>query len=215
MEELYGLRVPSELRDAVHPQRTVMLVYDMQLAIVSQVPEGAAIVHNVARLLAAARAHGYRVYFTRHAWLPPETLGIAQLRRARIWGQITSSGTFEPPFLPGSAAWQIAAELAPLPAEPVVDKIAFSAFCGTYLDTALRDAHIDSFMIGGIALEVGIEPTVRHACDLNYIPIVVEDACGFRDPEARRRVLDGFAFSGEPFVTNTLTIERLITQTAE
>jgi len=30
--------------------------------------------------------------------------------------------------------------------------------------------------MAGIALEVGIEPTARHAADLGFIPVLVQDA---------------------------------------
>ena len=55
----------------------------------------------------------------------------------------------------------------------MIDKITMSAFEGTFLDIAFRDCGINSFVIVGIALEVGIEPTVRHGMDLGYIPVVV------------------------------------------
>ena len=48
----------------------------------------------------------------------------------------------------------------------VIDKIAMSAFESTSLALALRDAQLQSFVIAGIALEVGIEPTARHGADL-------------------------------------------------
>ena len=60
----------------------------------------------------------------------------------------------------------------------IVDKITMSAFEGTYLNLAMRDAGLDSFLIVGIALDIGIEPTVRQALDLNYFPVLVTDACG-------------------------------------
>ena len=53
-----------------------------------------------------------------------------------------------------------------------------SAFETTPLDIALRDCGINSFIIVGVATEIGIEPTIRHGDDLGYIPIVVTDACG-------------------------------------
>jgi len=65
--------------------------------------------------------------------------------------------------LPGSGPWQIAAELNPGFDDVLIDKITMSAFYRTFLDIALRDARIESFIIAGIALEVGIGPTVRHA----------------------------------------------------
>ena len=50
-----------------------------------------------------------------------------------------------------------------------------SAFEGTFLNIALRDASLDCFIIAGIALEIGIGPTVRQALYLNYVPLVVSE----------------------------------------
>ena len=49
---------------------------------------------------------------------------------------------------------------------------------GTPLDLALRDCGIVAVAIVGVALEVDIEPTVRHAADLGYIPVLVSDTIG-------------------------------------
>ena len=45
----------------------------------------------------------------------------------------------------------------------------------------LRDCGVRAYIIAGVALEVGIEPTVRHSADLGYVPVVVRDACGGGD----------------------------------
>jgi biuret amidohydrolase len=74
----------------------------------------------------------------------------------------------------------------------------------------LRDCGINAFAIVGVALEVGIEPTVRHAADLGYLPVVVADACGGRDDAARQRSLDGLAFAGDAVITDTATIAPLL-----
>ena len=74
-----------------------------------------------------------------------------------------------------------------------------SAFEGTFLNIALRDCGINAFAIVGVAMEIGIEPTVRHAADLGYIPIVVADACGAGNKEAAERSLDGLKFTGTRF----------------
>ena len=71
----------------------------------------------------------------------------------------------------------------------MIDKITMSAFEGTPLDIVLRDCGVRAYLIAGVAIEVGIEPTVRHSADLGYIPVVVRDACGAgerRRPGARR-----------------------------
>lgn len=203
MDRAYGLDIPTTLDEACHPSRTAVIIYDMQVGIVSQLESGRAIVERVRQVLQAARAGGFRVFFTRHMSLPNEVAGVSQLRRAKMWqGAERAAGT-TPAFPRDSRQFQIASEIAPLPSEAVVDKITMSAFAGTYLDIALRDCGINAFVIVGIALEVGIEPTVRHATDLGYIPIVVTDACGLGDAAAAERSLAGLAFAGDSLQTET------------
>jgi nicotinamidase-related amidase len=90
----------------------------------------------------------------------------------------------------------------PLPSEAIFDKISMSAFEGTPLNFALRDCGIDAFAIVGIAMEIGIEPTVRHGADLGYIPVVVKDACGFGHREAAERSIASLEFAGDALLTN-------------
>jgi nicotinamidase-related amidase len=78
-----------------------------------------------------------------------------------------------------------------------------SAFEGTPLDIVLRDCGVRAYLIAGVALEVGIEPTVRHSADLGYIPIVVRDACGAGNQDAAERALESIAFAGDAFIADT------------
>ncbi len=197
MDRAFGLEVPATLDEVCHPTRTALIVYDMQVGIVAQLAAGRAIVERIRQVLQAARTGGFRVFFTRHMSLPNEVAGVSQLRRAKAWQRFDHAADTTPAFPRDSHQFQITPEIAPLPSEAVVDKITMSAFAGTYLDIALRDCGINSFVIVGIALEVGIEPTVRHATDLGYIPIVVADACGFGDAAAAERSLAGLAFAGD------------------
>jgi biuret amidohydrolase len=197
MDRAFGLDIPTTLDEVCHPGRAALIVYDMQVGIVSQLATGQAIVERVRQVLQAARDGGFRVFFTRHMSLPSEVAGVSQLRRAKTWQGVDRAADTTPAFPRDSHQFQIASEIAPLRSEAVVDKITMSAFAGTYLDIALRDCGINAFAIVGIALEVGIEPTVRHATDLGYIPIVVADACGSGDPAAAERALAGLAFAGD------------------
>ena len=210
MKRAYGLDIPTTLEDACDPRRTALLVYDMQVGIVPQIPTGREVMAQVARVLAAARQGGYRVFFTRHMALPNAVAGVAQLRLAMEWQRVDDPTRTVPKFTRGSPAHEIVPDLAPTADEAVFDKLAMSAFEGTPLDFALRDCAIDSFVIVGIALEVGIEPTVRHATDLGYFPIIVRDACGYRDAPAAERAWAGFAFAGGSLVTDVETITRLL-----
>ena len=81
-----------------------------------------------------------------------------------------------------------------------------SAFEGTPLDMALRDCGIDAFAIVGIAMEIGIEPTVRHGADLGYVPVVVKDACGFGHRDAAERSIASIEFAGDALLTNVESI---------
>jgi biuret amidohydrolase len=195
--EAFGFSVPTQVEQLADPSRTAVIIYDMQVGIISQIAEGPAVLRKCVELVAAARESGYRIFFTRHMWLPLRAAGVGQLRRAMIWQRTEDSAKLVTPFLPGSSPWQIASELNPRADEVFIDKITMSAFTGTFLDIALRDAQIESFIIAGIALEVGIEPTVRHGADLNYIPIVVTDACGSMTQELKDGTLHSFETTGE------------------
>jgi nicotinamidase-related amidase len=83
-----------------------------------------------------------------------------------------------------------------------------SAFEGTWLDIALRDCGVNAIAIMGVAMEVGIEPTVRHVADLGYIPVIVTDACGAGNEEAARRAIASLEFAGYRLMTEVQTICR-------
>jgi biuret amidohydrolase len=136
-------------------------------------------------------------------------MGVSQLRQAMAWQRVDKIEDVVSPFPAESPQTQIVPELSPLPSEAVSDKIAMSAFEGTFLDVALRDLGVNSFAICGIATEIGIEPTVRHAADLGYIPVVVEDACGAGDEEAGMRSLESLRFAGDAMFTDVASIGSL------
>ena len=87
--------------------------------------------------------------------------------------------------------------MAPGPGEAVLDKLTMSAFEGTPLAYVLRDCAVNTVVLAGVALEIGIEPTARHAADLGFIPVVATDACGAGDTEAGLRTLDALEFAGD------------------
>ncbi len=210
MDHGFGLDVPETLAELCRPERLALVVYDMQVGIVRQMPDGAEVTRAVAEVLEAARAGGFRVFFTRHMSLPNEVAGVFQLRTAKAWQRARTVAEVKPSFPRDSPQFQIVPELVPRASEAVLDKIAMSAFVGTPLELALRDCGLLSFAIAGIALEVGIEPTVRHATDLGFVPVVVADACGARDRAAAERAFAGFAFAGDALVTEVATVVPLL-----
>src|SRR5262249_8541079 len=206
MDEAFDLNIPQTLEETCDPTRVALIIYDMQVGIVSQLPDGGTIVRRVAEVRQAARDGGVRVVYTRHMSLPKEVAGMTQLRTAMAWQHVDRVAEVKQRFLRDSPGFQIAPELTPASTEVVFDKITMSAFEGTPLNIALRDCGVSAFAIVGIALEVGIEPTVRHATDLGYIPILIADACGSRDKLAASRTLDSLAFAGGSLQTDVKTI---------
>ena len=212
MQRAYGLEVPQNLEEACDPRRLALVVYDMQVGILRQIRGGDAVTANVAKVLRVARDVGMRVFYLRHMSLPKELMGVFQLRMAMAWQRVGSVDDVKPWFLLDSPGFQILPEVAPLPSEAVFDKITMSAFEGTPLDIALRDCGINAFLITGVAMEIGIEPTVRHGADLGYIPIVVTDACGAGDPEAGERALASLRYMGDALFTNVAEIRDVLSR---
>jgi nicotinamidase-related amidase len=187
-----------------------LLVYDMQAGIVTQLPNGSEIAARAREVLEAAREGGFPVFFSRHTSLPKELMGTFQLRQQMAWQRVDSVEEVRVPFPREAPQTRIVPELEPLESEGVSDKIAMSAFEGTFLNTALRDLGIDCFAICGIATEIGIEPTVRHGADLGYVPVVITDACGAGDQAAAARSLDLLGFAGDAILTDVATISGLL-----
>ncbi len=197
VKRAFGLDVPETLAELCVPERTAILIYDMQAGIVPQIGGSARIVEGCGRVVDAAREGGFRIFFTRHFFLPNRLAGAGQLRRAMVWQKKGEPAETRPLITMGSPGWQLVPELVPREDEGVVDKIAMSAFEGTYLGIAMRDAQLQAFVIAGIALEVGIEPTVRHALDLNFIPIVVPELCGSKTEASHERSMATLRETGE------------------
>lgn len=208
MEHAFGLDIPQTLAEICAPKRTALLVYDMQVGILSQLPKekGDKITTSVIKVIQAARTAGVRVFFSRHLSLPVEVAGVFQLRMAMAWQRVNKVSDVKPWFLRDAPAFQLIPEISPLPSEVIFDKIAMSAFEGTFLNIALRDCGINSFVIVGIATEIGIEPTVRHGADLGYIPVIVTDACGGGNEDAAERSLLSLQFTGDTVITDVETI---------
>jgi nicotinamidase-related amidase len=206
MLKFQGFTVPRTLEEVVSPDNTALLIYDMQAGITRQVANADEIIGRVRLILDSARRIGMRTFFTRHMSLPKNLMGAFQFRTALAWQRADSPDKIQPMFLRDSPAFQIIPELQPLPSEAIFDKITMSAFVGTPLEIALRDCGIRSFIIAGIALEIGIDPTCRHGSDLGLVPILVQDACGFGNSQAAAHSLASLTHMGDSLLTDTKTI---------
>jgi nicotinamidase-related amidase len=210
MQHHRKLPIPDSLAEACDPERMALVVYDMQVGVVSQLSDGPQVTERVGRVLEAGRSAGVRVFFTRHMTLPTELMGVFQLRMAMAWQRKDRVEDVVSPFLRDSSGFEIVPEVAPRASEAIFDKLSLSAFEGTPLEFSLRDAQVSAFAIAGVATEVGLEPTARHGADRGLIPIVVTDACGAGDASAARRSLEALATAGDAILTDIATITHLL-----
>ena len=205
MKQAFGVAIPQTLEDVCDHSKLALLVYDMQVGIIRQLKNGEAVTAQVARVLKAARDAQLRVFFTRHMSLPRELMGAFQYRMAMAWQRVDDPAKVEPWFLRDAPGFAIVPELTPRPSEAIFDKLAMSAFEGTPLGFALRDCGITAVAIIGVAMEIGIEPTARHAADLGIMPVVIEDACGAGHADAAQRSCEALRFAGDAIMTDTET----------
>jgi nicotinamidase-related amidase len=210
VQQVYGLAIPQTLEEACDPRRLALLVYDMQIGVISQLADGERVTAQVLRVLRAAREAGVRVVFSRHLSLPKELMGVAQFRMAMAWQHVASPEQVQPWFLRDAPGFQLVPDVAPRPSEAILDKITMSAFEGTPFDIALRDCGVNAVAVVGVAMEVGIDPTVRHAADLGYIPIVVTDACGTGNGVAASHALAALRYASDTILTDVETICRVL-----
>lgn len=199
----------DDLAAYLTPSRAALLVYDMQVGICHQVTSAETIEH-VSEVVTAARAAGMRIAWCRHHSLPKAWMGAFAMRMAMAWQRTDDPEKVEPWFLRGTPGVEIVPQLQPQPDDFVFDKLTMSAFEGTALALALRDAGVSALAICGIAMEIGIEPTCRHAADLGIVPILIEDACGHGDATAARRSIDGLRFAGDTIITDVRHFTELL-----
>jgi nicotinamidase-related amidase len=84
----------------------------------------------------------------------------------------------------GSRWVEIDPRIAPLPDEPVLNKLFASAFFGTALASLLASAGCDSLIVTGASTSGCVRATVVDALQHGYRPIVPREAVGDRNTDA-------------------------------
>lgn len=120
-------------------------------------PDVDAGLREIERLLARARAAGTPILHIRH-------VGRA-------------GGLFDP----DASGGQIAAKVAPLAGEAVIDKRLPNAFAGTDLNDRLAATQRKNLVVVGFMTHLCVSSTVRAALDHGYACTVVAGATGTRD----------------------------------
>lgn len=173
------------------PDRTALLVMDVQDGIVEQLGDPA-MLDRVAAAIAAARGAGVRVIYVQVGFRPgyPEASP-----RNKSFSAIAASGR----FVEGESV-AIHEAVAAREGETIVTKRRVSAFAGSDLDVVLRAGSIGSLVLTGIATSGVVLSTLREAADLDFELTVLRDACADRDEEVHR-VLTEKVFPRQALVT--------------
>jgi ureidoacrylate peracid hydrolase len=157
----------------IQARRTAVIVVDMQELFCNPqgavyVPDTAGIIQPISDCTAAARACGIPVIFLRHI----------------VRGDGSDTGrmrdmypTVDAMLARGTPGVEIIEALAPVRGDIIVDKLGFSGFHNTDLDTILRSRDIDTIIVCGTVTNVCCETTVRDAAHREYKVIVLADAC--------------------------------------
>ncbi|KAL6241292.1 hypothetical protein RBB50_011765 [Rhinocladiella similis] len=141
-------------------------------------------------------------------------MGSFAMRQEMAWQRTNDPEKVKPWFLRDTPGVETVPALEPQPEDFLFDKLTMSAFESTPLQMALRDADLSALAICGIAMEIGIEPTCRHATDHGIVPILIEDACGHGDAEAAQRSVDGLRFAGDTIMTDVAGFKAALGQLA-
>ncbi|WP_217592108.1 cysteine hydrolase family protein [Cohnella sp. GbtcB17] len=156
----------------IQPERTAVIVVDMQNVFCKPdgalyVPRAEGIVGNIKALSEAAREAGMPVVYLRHI-VRGDGSDTGRMRDMYPnVNEILKRGT------PGV---EIIDELAPLPQDIIVDKLFYSGFHDTDLDTILRKHDVNTIIICGTVTNVCCETTVRDGAHLEYKVIFLSDA---------------------------------------
>ena len=165
--------------ERLDPARTALLLFDFLRGYAERDPARfAPVVANAASVLAAARKAGAMVAYTRADHRPDRATTARTIRDTDTRLRPLAPGAHDGPLLTGGTAeTEVVAELAPREDDFIVPKHRWSAFHGTYLDTALRARHVDTLVLCGGSTDVGIASTAFAARDLDYNLVIVSDAC--------------------------------------
>ena len=124
------------------------------------------------RVLSAARRTGVPIVFTNVEYAPGGVDGGVFYRKV---GALKC-------FEKGSELGDFPDTLAPAKDEIVITKQYASAFFGTSLAATLTSQNLDTLIITGVSTSGCVRATAVDAIQHGFIPLVVRDAVGDRDP---------------------------------
>lgn len=111
----------------------------------------------------------------------------------------------------GSWDQKVIDEIKPQPQDFIIPKYRWSTFHQTYFDLALRNKGVDTLIISGGAVDVGVASTAYSARDHDYNLIIVRDACSNSHDDSMKAFMDTI-FPRMARVRNTEQVVEMISR---
>ncbi|MFO1038984.1 MAG: isochorismatase family cysteine hydrolase [Geminicoccaceae bacterium] len=206
------------------PERTALVVIDMQRdfvepggfgeALGNDVGRLLAIVPTVADLLALFRRKGWPVIHTRESHLPDlSDCPPAKRQRGDAPTKIGDPGPMGRLLVRGEPGNAIIDACAPLENEIVIDKPGKGMFWHTDVHERLRALGVTHLVFAGVTTEVCVQTSMREANDRGFEGLLIEDATESYFPEFKAATLamvtaqGGIVGWSTPFATLAKAVE--------
>jgi nicotinamidase-related amidase len=200
--------------------RIALLVIDMQRDFVepggfgstlgNDVTRVAAIVPDVARLIAGCRAAAVPIIHTKEAHKPDlSDCHTAKRARGQAKLRIGDPGPMGRILIAGEPGNDIVPALAPAAGEAVIEKPGKGAFYRTQLQEHLDERGLSHLVLCGVTTEVCVQTTMREANDRGYECLLIEDATESYFAEFKRATLAMIRAQGA-IVGWTATIDQFL-----
>ena len=185
---------------AINPERTAVIVIDMQRdflepggfgeSLGNDVSLLGAAIEPIKALLAGARQKKMLVIHTREGHRTDlSDAPKAKVERGDPATRIGAPGPMGRILIRGEDGHDIIPELYPIAGEPVVDKPGKGAFYATDLYSILMHKNIESLIVCGVTTEVCVHTTVREANDRGYDSLLLEDCTESYFPEFKTQTI--------------------------
>ena len=179
--------IPLSIEQFLAPKTTALVMWDMQKGLAGKAKHLDKIAANAHLLLAAAETAGVPVIWSRHV-LPPLHLTAGPFLLFLMKKQkVDHPSKLAPTMQEGMEETQFLDGFAPAPHHIVLEKSQPSLFVDTPLQLRLATMGVRSLVLAGVATDIGIEFTARHAAACGVYSVIAEDATGSYTDEAHER----------------------------
>ena len=180
-------QVPLSLDDFLLPSQAALVMWDFQKGLAGKALNASSVIASAQQLLKAADRNGVPVFWSRHV-LPPLHLMTGPFQLFLMKKQkVDHPDKLAPAMQDGMEETEFVDGLAPAPHHIVIEKSQPSFFVDTPFDLRLKKLGVRTLVLAGVATDIGVEFTARHAAALGYFSVIAENATGSYTAQAQER----------------------------